>query len=294
MTNQIFKLPPRKWYSLEQAIKRIKQLTGEELEIEDLIHYWKIRKLEICTYCLMTPVEITIGNTILNNNDGFSLCICYDHREENDFKYKIKDVLEFVKLDERGNEYNYESAEYNPITSIEEHYNPAYYITERPVTEDEIHGEGVFYIHGLLSVIPQYGINILKEVSFNSNIIQFVTPKNDENDYRIGLEIINFNDEIHLDKNQLYILNDDLEDFINNKANPPELEQYKHPKISTKTLNAQAEFLRNLIITQYGEDYANNIRRELDNPSSEIRQDFEKKGLPTPSGKAVDRWINQP
>lgn len=293
MTNQIFKLPPRKWYTLEQAIKRIKQLTGEELEITDLIHYWKIRKLEICTYCLMTPVEITIGNTILNNN-GFSLGIYYDHRKENEFKYKIKDVLEFVKLDERGNEYNYESTEYNHITNIEEHYNPAYYITERAVTEDEIHGEGVFYIHGLLSVIPQYGINIIKEVSFDSNIIQFATPKNDENDYRIGLEIINFDDEIHLDKNQLYILNDDLEDFINNKANPLELEKYKYPKISTKTLNAQAEFLRNLIITQYGENYANNIRRELDNPSSEIRQDFEKKGLPTPSGKAVDRWINQP
>ena len=32
-------LPPRRWHSLEQAIKRIKQLTGEELEIADLIHY---------------------------------------------------------------------------------------------------------------------------------------------------------------------------------------------------------------------------------------------------------------
>ncbi|MDP0383984.1 hypothetical protein Q7Y45_08905 [Glaesserella parasuis] len=289
--NQDYKLPPRKWYTLEQAIKRIKQLTGEELEIADLIHYWKIRKLEICTYCLMTPVKITIGNTILNNN-GFSLFIYYDHRKENEFKYKIKDVLEFVKLDERGNEYNYETTEYNHITNIEEHYNPAYYITERAVTEDEMHGEGVFYIHGLLSVIPQNGINIIKEVSFDSNIIQFVTPKNNENDYRIGLEIVNFDDEIYLDKNQLYILNDDLEDFINNKANPPIPEQYKHPP--TKTLNAQAEFIRNLLIMFYDETTANNIRKELDNPNSEIRKDFEQKGLPTPSGKTVDRWINQP
>ncbi|MDO9880416.1 hypothetical protein Q7449_08265 [Glaesserella parasuis] len=43
--NQDYKLPPRKWYTLEQAIKRIKQLTGEELEMADLIHYWKIRNM---------------------------------------------------------------------------------------------------------------------------------------------------------------------------------------------------------------------------------------------------------
>ncbi|MDO9880415.1 hypothetical protein Q7449_08260 [Glaesserella parasuis] len=132
----------------------------------------------------------------------------------------------------------------------------------------------------------------MEEVSFNNNIIQFVTPKNNENDYRIGLEIVNFDDEIYLDKNQLYILNDDLEDFINNKANPPIPEQYKQPP--TKTLNAQAEFIRNLLIMFYDETTANNIRKELDNPNSEISKDFERKGLPTPSGKTVDRWINQP
>ncbi|HDL5764566.1 TPA: hypothetical protein PXF06_002677, partial [Mannheimia haemolytica] len=48
MTN--YKLPARKWYTLEQATKRIKQLTGEDIEIEDLLHYWYLRKLELSIY----------------------------------------------------------------------------------------------------------------------------------------------------------------------------------------------------------------------------------------------------
>lgn len=295
MTNQTFKLPPRKWYTLEQAIKRIKQLTGEELEIEDLIHYWKIKKLELCTYCLMTPEKIKIGGTTLRNT-GFSLYVYSDYIMKHDFKYKIEDILEVIKLHKSNTDgsYYYETEEFNQMTNTIEISLLVECSPERPIL-DENEGDA-FYINGFLSIMPQRKIDIIDNIYWERNdiLIILATPKNNEYDYRIVLEITNFDDEIHLNKNQLYILNDDLEDFINNKANPPEPEQYKHPKISTKTLNAQAEFLRNLIITQYGENYANNIRRELDNPSSEIRQDFEKKGLPTPSGKAVDRWINQP
>lgn len=36
MNQQKFKLPPRKWYSLEQAIEKIYKLTGERITIEDI------------------------------------------------------------------------------------------------------------------------------------------------------------------------------------------------------------------------------------------------------------------
>lgn len=42
-----YTIPPREWYTLEQAIKRIYKLTGEELDISDLHHYWLIGKLNL-------------------------------------------------------------------------------------------------------------------------------------------------------------------------------------------------------------------------------------------------------
>lgn len=48
MTNH--KLPPRKWYTLEQAVKQINRLTKENIDIDDLLHFAFINKLELCVY----------------------------------------------------------------------------------------------------------------------------------------------------------------------------------------------------------------------------------------------------
>ncbi|WP_275094656.1 hypothetical protein [Pasteurella multocida] len=39
MMKEKIKLPPRKWYSLEQAAKKITQETGEHITERDLIYY---------------------------------------------------------------------------------------------------------------------------------------------------------------------------------------------------------------------------------------------------------------
>ncbi|MCT8845613.1 hypothetical protein NUQ40_11850, partial [Glaesserella parasuis] len=59
MSESKYTLPPREWYSLEQAVKRIQQLTGETIEIEELIHYWLIGKLNIA-------INIFFSNSRLN------------------------------------------------------------------------------------------------------------------------------------------------------------------------------------------------------------------------------------
>lgn len=64
MTNfktSTYEIPNREWYSLEQAIKRVYKLTGEEISIEDLIHYWGVGKLEIKTSIVITPDILIIG-----------------------------------------------------------------------------------------------------------------------------------------------------------------------------------------------------------------------------------------
>ncbi|MCT8701020.1 hypothetical protein KZ446_10585, partial [Glaesserella parasuis] len=99
--------------------------------------------------------------------------------------------------------------------------------------------------------------------------------------------LLSFKEESYIDLDELYITNESLENFLKDKEQP------KPPKIGTKTLNTQAEFIRNLITIHYGEDIANNIRNQLDDPNSDISKDFDNKALKAPSGKTVDRWINQ-
>ncbi|KMK50518.1 hypothetical protein RO21_11295 [[Actinobacillus] muris] len=284
-----YQLPPRKWYTLEQAIKRIKQLTGEELEIEDLLHFWKIRKIEICAFCLMSPEEIKIGNLDIQDS-GFSFVIYYDYTEEEDFRYVQDDILELLKLSKfkfkMNDMYYVEREAENEISKITELVTHKEFYTQKPITLDESY-EGIFYINGFLSIIQDKTVDLSNNLAFNYNKITFATPKcNQSNDSRIIIEIVNLDHNYELSPENLYILNSDLEDFLNNKAEPPN-------KVSNnKTINTQAEFIRNLISVTYGEDVANNIRKHLDNPQSEISRDFETKGLTAPSGKTVDKWIN--
>lgn len=50
MTETKYSLPPRKWYTLDQAAKRISKLTGEDIEVADLLHYAFTNKLELCFF----------------------------------------------------------------------------------------------------------------------------------------------------------------------------------------------------------------------------------------------------
>ncbi|QLD32988.1 hypothetical protein [Mannheimia varigena] len=44
------KLPPMKWYTLEQAARKISKLTNEYIDVAELLHYAFINKLELCVY----------------------------------------------------------------------------------------------------------------------------------------------------------------------------------------------------------------------------------------------------
>lgn len=293
MTNQIFKLPPRKWYTLEQAIKRIKQLTGEELEIVDLIHYWLSNKLELCVNIFYNPLTLSVGSLNIDTKDLIFLNVTSLDNET--FHYEFDNLLTITDLIKE-----HEDLETRKLFS-ESSLEVLKKIDSSFLDYEE---RQKVIIMGILSIYPIEKIFNEKEIAENGfsflDIKNFVTPtvKNKE---RLLIDMFVFNpekpeEEQILPLDDFIVLDVDLMNFLQEKTEIEEIKgkinQVKTPH--PKTLNAQAEFLRNLIITQYGEDYANNIRRELDNPSSEIRQDFEKKGLPTPSGKAVDRWINQP
>lgn len=63
------------------------------------------------------------------------------------------------------------------------------------------------------------------------------------------------------------------------------------PKLSKKTENAQARFIKNLLTAMYGEDVAQNPRKHIDGKMAQIRADLEAKNLHCPSGVTVENWL---
>lgn len=60
---------------------------------------------------------------------------------------------------------------------------------------------------------------------------------------------------------------------------------------SIKTINYLAVALKSLIHIEYGADVAENIRKNLEDPYSEISQDFIKHGIKAPGGKALQNHL---
>lgn len=59
------------------------------------------------------------------------------------------------------------------------------------------------------------------------------------------------------------------------------------PVESTKTVNYLATALKAFIHIHYGADVADNLRKNLEDPTSQIRKDFADKELKAPGGKAL-------
>ena len=66
-------LPPRKWYSLQQAADKLTREFGELVTIDDLLHYYQIGLLELSVYIATSQETIKIGKHIFStfeNIDG--------------------------------------------------------------------------------------------------------------------------------------------------------------------------------------------------------------------------------
>ncbi|HHQ6573144.1 TPA: hypothetical protein ACSTLY_000286 [Serratia fonticola] len=62
--------------------------------------------------------------------------------------------------------------------------------------------------------------------------------------------------------------------------------------LSPKTINSRAQFIKALLCSTYSKDLADNPRKYLDDPNSEINVDFRNKGLKIPSGRTVQSWLS--
>ena len=64
--NQI-KLPPRKWYSLQQAADKLTRELNEPITIDDLLHYYQIDLLPFSIYIKHSPTETHISDIVFSD-----------------------------------------------------------------------------------------------------------------------------------------------------------------------------------------------------------------------------------
>ncbi|QIM62908.1 hypothetical protein A1D29_06185 [Pasteurellaceae bacterium Orientalotternb1] len=272
MSQPSYSLPPRKWYTLEQAAKRIAKLTGEEIEVGDLLHFWYINQLEISIFFRKTETTLTIGEYKFDNEEFIFI-------EQPKYFITSDSKIEVI-----------EGAIYENF-EIDNIFNKILF------------DDGYITYTGICSIVPSAFnyVEMEKEIIEKGICVNFagnlITPKHSELKTRLSffIQFKNFEKArySYLNKENLYILNDHLDDFISNRSNELQSIAKKEKQPTTKTLNSQAEFIRNLITIHYGEKAANNIRNELENSRSRISRDFDENALKAPSGKTVDRWINQ-
>ncbi len=246
MSKTEYKLPPRKWYTLEQAVNRVQQLTGEKLEMVDLIQYWKSQKIEICIYVELSPIyilisgkqpsEIKLSSYLIYSEDGnipYKSDVC---EIANLYQDEISDSIYFYG--EKENKSNITSDYKFDFQFRDEKKTLSYYISEE--------GTGSYhYINGFFSLVYsddiffEYEFRLIKEgaIEFGNNSIMFSTPYK-EGSSRIIIDLLNMG-SLELGFDDLYILEQDLIRFLEDNANPPQplkIKKKGRPHHSIKSL----------------------------------------------------------
>lgn len=311
MAQNKMQLPPRKWYSLEQAIKYIYKKTGEELDVIDLIHYWVNNEIRVNTqiYINSKTKEFILGNIGLDVSKivNFSLnpFVYLDGEKPKNLMTKDNSFIyltgkELNLFQEIVSTFETESKEINNENIEEENVylcgrvsvvincfnaiNP-FFIKE----EDNILKNGL-PINMIQSLISPIGYELTEGVS-NKDGVKLYFDIEYESNKKIGLGFF-------------FILNDDLNDFINGKYHKEEivgkLKDKKQSNLFSKTVKEnQISFIKALLFIEYGvktPQEAKNIinsgelgrriaRLKSQNPMIE-----EELGIKFPTGETVYNW----
>lgn len=199
MTDKKYSLPPRKWYTLEQAIKRIQKLTGEELEIADLLHYWAIGKVNLSVYFSHYPYAVTIGNKISKNQEERYIHIF----SEPNIEGELEDI------------FSIRSSYKNTVISDE---------IKITITADTNTSDDFVYIKGFMNISSSientpFGLSTLEEKGVSLTGLVFLSsPHSFELDKVIIQLSFVSEKEIYLPLKELVLLEDDLEEFLRDRT----------------------------------------------------------------------------
>lgn len=275
MTN--YKLPARKWYTLEQATKRIKQLTGEDIEIEDLLHYWQIGKLLISTNVEYSSKDLTIniGNITLQYISPIFLQFNPNEEEYID----IDDDYCSIKFNLEEKDIQQENIEDPFLDLISEKYDKIEGFLSIPCKISEAK-KGDLNINKILKSgldLNDFNEFLKPPIKYNENsgLLCIINPHKFEKKDNLTISIDNL---YILEKDLIPFLNGEIEKYLKVLSDTYKEEQEKSEDKSkqfSKTIQEnQINFIRALLYMDYGIETPQEVKNAIN--SGELGRKIEK------------------
>ena len=295
MENKKYRLPEREWFSLEGAIKEIKKRTGEEIEIEDLIHFWNIGKLEISINVTINYGFLSVGNCCFSFDDVEHFTIYDSNKIIGERSVKALNFLYITNesMSNLGLEFNLNNKlksfiENNDFCCMSGLFSLVHYTGFHSSTNETLK-EDFGAIVNLNKKISEYTCN-------NSKVI------NQDAELYINI-ILSEGNIFNIKSKDLVITKVHLEQFLTGETNIDIQKEWDkfilQPKISNTVKENQINFIKTLLFMDYGITTEEEARRELRSGRLGTRLEkckrenidtFESKNLIIPSDKTLLNW----
>ena len=272
-------LPPRKWYSLQQAAEKLTRDLKEPVTVDDLIYYACDGKLQLCTY--ITYIE----------NKAINIC-------NNLIKLDEKNKIRIPKFNKRyfinSEGYEFFSCTCGGFDSDDKVKYMDSFTDNIEVTDfDKIYFGFTSFVFDV--IVKKNYISFIDDILINGFPIKhsfLISPVTLDNQKPI-LMTVSFEKEIRIPTENLIVLNDDLE--LNKKGKSflyPEcvLEILAEQKISTRKKDNQIDFIRALLELHYDTNDPEKCRTLLNN--GKLSRDFARKGIECNiTGETLRNWL---
>lgn len=261
MKNKI-KLPPRKWYSLQQAADKLTRDTREPVTVDDLIHYAAIGVLQL-SIKVITRGKNNISFPIFKNKTPKEFGYCISHN------IKSNELIE-VRDEDQGKR------------------------TLRVYDKEN----KKLYMNGFLSIVPLgYKYSNFESALMNGRLTDFNLFYPD-NLNRTGTKVFNtkliiYNegmDNLDVSYDDIYILNDEMELLKNGGKKIEYNYTIESKKDSPRKEVNQLDFIRVLLKLYWGTDDPNECRKILD--SAKLAREFAKANVePNITPETLRNWL---
>ncbi|OOF89403.1 hypothetical protein BKG94_02070 [Rodentibacter ratti] len=301
MTKSKPTLPPRKWYSLQQAADKLTRKFNEPVTIEDLIHYWIHGYLMFSVKMEYNVLSLNIGNNRFlqtKENDLPQIILANEIRTISEKDFELENIF-FAQTFKQAKENEFRLwAERKSFKFIGDKINDVRRLLEcLPVKEDDIlrmNGFFNFPFHHHPRKIKTEETILNNGLNLDLGINYLLTPKNNEQNRLLFILYLKENQNIHFKINDFYILHSDFDDFINGKKYTDEIkgkiEEIEKEKTSPRKQANQAEFIKALLKLHYGIDEPEKARSLL---NGQLAKKFASAGIEiniTP--ETLRNWLN--
>lgn len=249
-------LPPRKFYTLQQAADKLSRDFKETVTIEDLIYYWAFDNLNFSIYLKELPKVTMIGDLCFwKKDEQTETRILYKNNQEQEikldfFNYYIEDGSEREDITILSDKINFRTTRIIPLSDEDRKKTTCY--------------NGFFKINANIEINE----NILDIINNGykiplHNLLYSPTQYRDELNEEMILCFTYLDNKDFISIKNFYIMHYDLEQFINGNAKKINIDELINKPLRRDKQQNQANFIKALLQLHYGIEKPQDARNLL-------------------------------